>query len=138
MKRELKNCPVCKTLDHPKSDSKGHLCKPCAVKRTTDWGKDNPERFFFNQIKAKYGISKEDYLSLVERQENKCAICNNEETAPNTWKKDKARRLAIDHCHKTGIIRGLLCYRCNTTLGKVEDTPELLRNMAAYLEGDVV
>jgi hypothetical protein len=138
MNRELKNCPVCKTLDHPKAEAKGHLCSPCAVERSRTWYKENPEKYFFNQIKAKYGISKEDYLGLVEQQDNKCAICGNEETAPNTWKKDKPRRLAIDHCHETGIIRGLLCYRCNTTLGKVEDNPELLRNMAAYLEGDSV
>ena len=138
MNRELKKCPVCKTLDHPKAESKGHLCKPCATKRATEWGKNNPERFFFNQIKAKYGISKEEYLSLIERQDNKCAICGEEETAPNHWKENQPRRLAIDHCHDSGIIRGLLCYRCNTTLGKVEDNPELLRNMAAYLEGDSV
>jgi hypothetical protein len=138
MNRVLKNCPVCKTLDHPKAEAKGHLCKPCASGRSTKWGKENPERFFFNQIKAKYGISKEDYLNLVERQDNKCAICGNAETASNHWKENQTRRLAIDHCHKTGLIRGLLCYRCNTTLGKVEDNPELLRNMAAYLEGDSV
>jgi|LauGreDrversion4_2_1035121.scaffolds.fasta_scaffold1300472_1 hypothetical protein len=138
MNRELKKCPVCKTLDHPKAESKGHLCKPCASDRSTKWGKENPERFFFNQIKAKYGISKEDYLNLVERQDNKCAICGEAETAPNHWKQNQPRRLAIDHCHETGIIRGLLCYRCNTTLGKVEDNPTLLRNMAAYLEGDNV
>lgn len=136
MDRELKKCPVCKTLDNAKADSKGHLCKPCASNRATEWNKKNPDRFFFNQIKAKYGISKEDYLNLVERQEDKCAICGEKETTINHWKENTVRRLAIDHCHKTGIIRGLLCYRCNTTLGKVEDSPELLKNMAAYLEGD--
>ena len=135
--RVLKPCPVCSTLDHPKADSKGHLCKPCSVKRATEWYKNNQERYFYNQLKAKYGLSKADYLSLLEQQDNKCAICGESETAPNTWKKEQARRLAVDHCHKTGIIRGLLCYRCNVTLGKAEDNPDLLRSMANYLESTV-
>ena len=41
---------------------------------------------------------------------------------------------AYDHCHKTGNFRGWLCNRCNTTLGRVNDDPELLRKMASYLE----
>ena len=138
MQKELKNCPVCKTTDHEKADTKGYLCKPCSVERATNWYKNNPERYYYNQIKAKYGISKEDYLSLLLQQDNKCAICGKEESTPNHWQDKKSRRLAIDHCHNTGIIRGLLCYRCNTTLGKVEDNAELLRNMATYLDGDIL
>jgi len=133
--RKIKNCPVCKTTEHPKAENKGHLCKPCAVKRATDWYKANPERYFFNQIRATYGISKEQYLSLLLQQDNKCAICGESETVTNHWKKNETRRLAIDHCHDSGIIRGLLCYRCNTTLGSIGDNPDLLRNMATYLEG---
>jgi hypothetical protein len=137
MDRELKRCPVCKTTEHPKAESKGHLCKPCAKKRAIDWYKNNPEKYFYNQIKAKYGITKTDYLSLLEAQDSKCAICNEKETSPNIWKKGETRRLAIDHCHKTGIIRGLLCYRCNTTLGKIEDNKELLLKMVNYLEESI-
>lgn len=134
MDKELQPCPVCKTTDNPKSTSKGHLCKPCASDRAKAWHKNNPEKYFFNQIKAKYGISKQDYLNMKEAQNNKCAICFEEETAPNTWKEDLSRRLAIDHDHRTGLVRGLLCYRCNTTLGKVDDNIKLLQNMIAYLE----
>lgn len=43
MNRVLKNCPVCKTLDHPKAEAKGHLCSPCAVERSRTWYKENPE-----------------------------------------------------------------------------------------------
>lgn len=134
MDKDLKKCPVCKTTEHPKADKKGHLCKPCATERATQWYKDNPERYFFNQIKAKYGINRLDYLSLLDSQDNKCAICNEEESAPNVHKKDQKRRLALDHDHLTGQIRGFLCYRCNTTLGKVKDNVELLQSMINYLE----
>jgi hypothetical protein len=134
MDKRVKPCPVCKTTNNPKAESKGYLCKPCASKRATEWNKNNKDKFFFNRIKAQYGITKSQYLSLLEQQDNKCAVCNNEETVKNNWNKEKTRNLAIDHCHKTGIIRGLLCYRCNVTLGKVEDSPELLRNLADYLE----
>lgn len=135
--KKLQNCPVCKTTEHPKAEKKGHLCKPCASKRATDWYKNNKEQYFYNQIKAKYGITKTDYLNLLQQQDNKCAVCGDEEKVLNNWDKTQTRNLAIDHCHDTGIIRGLLCYRCNTTLGKVEDSPLLLRNLANYLERSV-
>jgi hypothetical protein len=63
---------------------------------------------------------------MVEAQGGVCAICK----SPCT------KRLAVDHCHTNGHVRGLLCWRCNTTLGKVEDNSELLRKMAAYLDED--
>lgn len=134
MDKELQPCPVCNTTEHPKSTNKGHLCRPCASNRAKQWHKNNPERYFFNQIRAKYGISQKDYISMVEAQNNKCAICFKEETAPNVWKEGEYRRLAIDHNHKTGEIRGLLCYRCNTTLGKLEDDVNLLEQMVKYLK----
>lgn len=47
----------------------------------------------------------------------------------------ESRLMAIDHCHTAGVTRGLLCRRCNTILGQVQDDPELLRRLADYLEG---
>ena len=134
MDKELKQCPVCKTTEHPKSTNKGYLCKVCASERAKKWYLNNPEKYFFNQIKAKYGISKEKYLNLIEIQNNKCAICFKEESSLNNWKQGEVRRLAIDHCHSTGKVRGLLCTRCNITLGAVEDNVQTLKNMATYSE----
>ncbi len=60
-----------------------------------------------------------------------CAICGLPETRVV---KGKLNRLAVDHDHTTGRVRGLLCFRCNTCLGRFEDNVELLRAAEAYLE----
>lgn len=130
MEQSFPTCPECNTNDYPRG-SKGLKCVQCNTKRATNWAKQNPERHFFNQIKARYGLSKNDYLAMVERQNNKCAICFNEESSV-CW--GKVRKLAIDHDHKTGAVRGLLCFKCNIALGKVQDNKQILLNMIAYLE----
>ena len=53
---------------------------------------------------AKYGITERQYRLMLRRQKGRCSICG---TLP------KKRRLAVDHCHLTGRVRGLLCYHCN-------------------------
>src|SRR5712675_1123242 len=62
------------------------------------------------------GITIDIYDALVEKHKGLCAICNNEETRLS--RNGGVCRLAIDHCHSTGKIRGLLCHDCNTGLGK--------------------
>lgn len=74
----------------------------------------------------KYGLSLSAYLCLCRDQNSACAICKQ----PNTNKK----RLAVDHCHTTGKVRGLLCTPCNLALGSMRDNPVLLRKAADYLE----
>lgn len=76
-------------------------------------------------MKALYGITLQDYNTMFDEQDGVCAICF---APPNR------NRFNIDHDHSTGEVRGLLCWRCNVTLGKVADDPELLRQMANYLE----
>lgn len=69
------------------------------------------------------GLSKEEalqkYKQLIENQNNLCALCNRPETKVDK-RINKVRALAIDHCHITGKVRGLLCFECNTALGKIE------------------
>ena len=65
------------------------------------------------------------YAELFERQDGGCAICG---TSPKVG----GRRLHVDHCHKTGVIRGLLCWRCNTGLERFRDNPDTLIQAAAY------
>lgn len=78
-------------------------------------------------LKKNYGISLEDFTEMMKKQDGKCAICGiNGDDLP--------KRLAVDHCHKTGKIRGLLCSSCNQGLGKFKDQPELLKNGAKYVQ----
>lgn len=73
-----------------------------------------------------YGISKEQFLELVEKQGYKCASCGHDATGME-------HTLCIDHCHDTLEVRGLLCDGCNTAAGWLEDDPEKADRLAAYL-----
>jgi len=78
------------------------------------------------------GITLEQYYAMVGRQENLCAICGYQETRKN--KNGDVARLCIDHCHRTGNVRELLCHSCNTGIGKFMDDINLLKAAIAYLE----
>lgn len=77
-------------------------------------------------IKRRFNIDRDVYDAILELQDGRCAICL---TQPRT------RMLAVDHHHQTGLIRGLLCTRCNhKLLGSANENPEILRRAADYLE----
>jgi hypothetical protein len=80
-----------------------------------------------------FGITKDDYNTLLESQNGTCAICQQPETAVNQWGTIK---LAVDHCHKTGKVRGLLCRNCNTSIGKLKESTEILQRAINYLNRD--
>lgn len=74
--------------------------------------------------KRKLGITKEEYLNLLEKQNGVCAICNQTCT----------KSLAVDHDHTTSKIRGLLCNSCNRGLGYLKDSIAILKAATTYLE----
>lgn len=80
----------------------------------------------------KYGITQDDFKRMSLEQNGVCATCYQPETAIDA-KTGNRKNLSVDHCHKTGRVRGLLCWRCNTMLGRAEDSIELLGQMQAYL-----
>src|SRR5690242_47776 len=61
----------------------------------------------------KYGISRDDYAAMLERQHHACGICERRFTG----------KPCVDHCHMTGLVRGLLCQGCNLALGHLQDNP---------------
>lgn len=99
-------------------------------KARQEWGYKNREYIFSKQsgISMQAGL----YNELLIKQDYKCAICKNPETIMSR-KRDKVKSLSIDHCHKTKKIRGLLCHKCNTSLGAFMDNIELLKNAIQYL-----
>lgn len=106
-----------------KEDNYSYICTPCCnlQARKSYEGKNGLHQ---KRLK-KYGISIEQYLEMYSNQEGKCAICN---IKPNI------RVLDVDHNHATGKVRGLLCRRCNMSIGRFEDNAMLLRNAASYIE----
>ena len=76
-------------------------------------------------LKKDFNITLDDYKKMLSEQKNLCKICN---------KIDKVRNLTVDHCHKTNKIRGLLCSKCNTSLGNFNDSIELLESAITYLK----
>jgi hypothetical protein len=94
-------------------------------KRSNDWRKANSEKVHLAKIKRKFGITEEQYNFLRISQNDKCAICNNG---------GSYQRLGVDHNHKTGQIRGLLCAQCNAGIGNLKDSIELLENSIKYLK----
>ena len=110
------------------------VCLPCKRKKDKEWRDGHAKQcrdydLDYNSRNRKvFGTARKPapiFISLARSQGNSCAICG---------AKPKGRRLAVDHDHKTGKIRGLLCMPCNTALGKFRDDPKLLRKAIKYLE----
>ena len=85
------------------------------------------------RYKYRYGITYQEYLGLEAKQNGVCALCKQPETQVDT-RRNKLKRLAVDHSHETGTVRGLLCHECNTGLGKFKDSPALLKAAIKYLK----
>ena len=79
-----------------------------------------------------YGITLDDYNELAIKQHNVCAICKQAETILD-YRTNQLRNLAVDHCHATGKVRGLLCNSCNNMLGRSNDDITILANAIEYL-----
>lgn len=78
-----------------------------------------------NLYKRKYGISLEQYEAMFQSQSGSCAICRKDNPS--------GRRLHVDHCHTTGTVRELLCYRCNAMIGYSREDVGILRVAVDYL-----
>lgn len=79
----------------------------------------------------RYNMSYEEYEWMLARQGGVCAICFNAETLKS--KNGNLKSLSIDHCHSTGMIRGLLCNSCNSLLGAAKDNTQTLSAALCYL-----
>lgn len=92
------------------------------------WREANNERHRDNNARWKYGVEHGTYETMLAAQNNACAICGS--TNPGTG----MERFAIDHCHGSKLVRGLLCNSCNNGLGRFKDDPDRLLQAATYLE----
>lgn len=82
-------------------------------------------------FRDKYGIDLTEYQRMADEQGHKCAICGEPETIESNG---KPRLLAVDHCHDTGKVRGLLCGRCNPMIGYADHNVDILTRAIDYLK----
>ena len=99
--------------------------REAVIAATKNWAAQHPElvkkKYQKNRLKQ-YGITPEEKQTVFEFQKGLCAICEAPLTRPN-----------VDHDHRTGATRGLLCWRCNSALGKFQDKVERLQRAVEYL-----
>lgn len=88
----------------------------------------------YGHLRREYGLTPQQYDELLEQQTGVCAVCECPETKLDHRTK-RPRQLAVDHCHETGQIRGLLCQDCNQALGKLGESVERVKRLLHYLEG---
>lgn len=126
-----KQCARCKEMLTPGSFGTHAWCRRCC----SEYNKSRPRPYRSTpaetrrrNLKKKFGITPEQYDDLLTKQGGKCAICGT--TSNFTFK-----NLCVDHDHKTGLVRGLLCLNCNTALGQLKDSTDLLLKAVDYLEG---
>lgn len=136
--RETQSKKSCRTCSDVKSVESFHRskkskdgyqsqCKACQKARLSS--PENAERrrhyAWLASIK-KFGITEDQYNQMLEKQLGLCAICHKPDTI----------KLAVDHCHETGKVRGLLCKRCNMAIGLLDDDPDRIISAALYVKGN--
>jgi hypothetical protein len=106
-------------------DGRHSYCRPCHNSYNRD--RKNTQNW---RMKTLYGIDLNEYNRMYAEQEGVCAICEQHEAI-------EGRALTVDHCHETGTVRGLLCFNCNTSIGKLGDNIEGLKKALKYLEDNI-
>ena len=131
----MKTCSRCKTTKELSEfgkrkntfDGLYYWCKECNKETSKKFNKSNRgQELQTKRNIERYGISVEEYETLLSKQNGVCAICFEPEK--------HFSRLVIDHCHESDKVRGLLCNNCNRALGMFKDKKALLLSAARYLD----
>lgn len=121
-----KPCKDCVAAGRPLTRPAPHPGPRCATDHRA-FRKAQKERHHDRMVQTVYGLAPGDYERLLAAQGGRCAIHGCRATG-------KTKRLAVDHDHKTGEVRGILCGPHNQLIGYNRDNPEAFRSIAAYLE----
>lgn len=126
-------CKECRSIESTRHYRENWQQKKAANDRWRAKNKNHYETQSRNRhLLNTYGITLDTYAKIHESQNGLCAICNQPETKRS--KNGKVLWLAVDHCHETGNIRGLLCCTCNSGIGLIGDTKERAHATVRYLE----
>lgn len=112
-----------------KSRNRSNESKQKHVSRTTIWIENNKETYKNGILKRKYGITFTEFKEMFEIQKSKCRICHKELELLD-------KNTHVDHCHFSGKVRGILCSKCNLTLGYVKDSIVILQSAIKYLKNN--
>jgi hypothetical protein len=138
--------------DKTEKDGYTYSCKVCRNKRYNEWASKNKDKvrernakrwetrkaYYQSErgiessrrahLKRMFGITLEEYNTMLEEQNGVCGICKKPESY------GRASFLSVDHCHNSETIRGLLCNNCNRAIGLLKDDIEVLENAVKYLK----
>lgn len=117
-----KFCVRCKLRPMAYPESNNHWCKVC-LEETRKLRYDAKKKRDKNLQQNYRGFTSNDYDALLLKQEGVCAACG----------QPQKRYLHVDHDHKTGKVRGLLCTNCNAALGLLHDDPAIIRKLLQYI-----
>ena len=132
-----KSCNYIKTIDQfyyrntERKSRSGYTtrCKACVIRSHSQQRAFDPDTKKSQDLKSRFGIGYDTYKEMLKTQNGKCNICFKPQS-------DFKLKFAVDHCHETGKIRGLLCLHCNHGLGKFFDKISLLERAIEYLKED--
>jgi hypothetical protein len=134
----MKTCSKC-SIEKPLTDFHKRSNRPCGVRSICkECYKKYPVKLkrrdgYMREydLNKSYGITVEKYNELYKIQGGKCAICNEDASVKL---KGRKKNLCVDHCHDTGVIRGLLCDPCNRAIGLLKDDFNVIQNAIDYLK----
>ena len=109
-----------------------HANKEMKARSFKNWSCKNKDRIRHNRLKRTYGITGGQYAEMLATQGFACKICGCQET--HRTKDGELKELAVDHCHKTNVVRGLLCQNCNVAIGKFKEDIAIIINAIKYLQ----
>lgn len=129
---DVKTCSAC-GVQGPSSTFVRHrnTCKACRKVQQKAYRASRPNYCIVWNMKTRYGLSPDDYQSILANQNFSCAICEVEISAAVEYK--AGRLVAIDHNHETGEVRGILCAKCNLVLGHARESTDILYRAIVYL-----
>ena len=144
-----KRCTICKETkpegqfhrNKNYHDGRSRICMACAINLRKEYARKNlpklnekqkeryrknPERYADYERRSHYGMEPGEYARMLAAQDGRCAICGTDNPAPR-------RNFAVDHCHETGRVRGLLCGKCNTGIGQLQHSKDIILRAIEYL-----
>jgi len=137
--KHLRKCNKCGLEAHKEEDleffekekrgkyGRRNNCKRCRREKDTVWRSDNKDKVIYKTKKYHaekiYGISLDEYIERMSTSDC-CEVCGSKNS------------LGYDHCHNTMVFRGVLCSKCNRSIGQLGDTIECLERVVKYLKGE--